>query len=115
MALIAAILIVILILGCFMPSLPMIMLTVPIFLPMINSYGLDLIWFGVLMVVMMNIACITPPYGINLFVLTAVSKNLPLSVVYRGVIPFCITNLIFIAILVPFPLISTWLPKVLGK
>jgi tripartite ATP-independent transporter DctM subunit len=114
-ALIAAILIVLLILGCFMPSLPMIMLTVPIFLPMISSYGFDLIWFGVLMVVMMNIACITPPYGINLFVLTAVSKNLPLSVVYRGVIPFCITNLIFVTILVPFPFIATWLPRVLGK
>jgi len=83
------------------------------FLPLVTSYGFDLIWFGVLMVVMMDLACITPPYGINLFVLAAVAPDLPLSVIYKGVIPFCITNLVFVAILVPFPAISVWLVNVL--
>ncbi len=109
---IIAMLVVLLILGCFMSALAMIMITVPIFAPVVASLGFDMIWFGVLITLMTNLGNITPPYGISLFVLTITAK-VPIGVLFKGVIPFVVTNLVGVAIIVAFPQIAIWLPNVL--
>jgi len=101
------------VLGCFMPNIPMLIISIPIFFPIILDLGYNPIWFGVIVVLMINLAAITPPYGINLFVLAGVTK-LPIETIYRGILPFVLTALIGIGIMVAFPQIATWLPDLLG-
>ena len=109
----ALILVIYVVLGCFMPNIPMLIISIPIFFPIILDLGYDPIWFGVIVVLMINLAAITPPYGINLFVLAGVTK-LPIETVYRGILPFVLTALVGISIMVAFPEIATWLPNLLG-
>ncbi len=97
------------VLGCFMPAIPLILICVPIFLPIAHSLHWDLLWFGVIVVLSYDLATITPPFGINLFVMKGVT-GVPLSVVYRGVFPFIATLLLIIALIAVFPAIATWLP-----
>ena len=97
------------ILGCFMPAIPLILICVPIFLPIAHSLQWDLLWFGVIVVLAYDLATITPPFGINLFIMKGVTQA-PLSVIYRGVLPF-IGTLLFIVLLISiFPALATWLP-----
>ncbi len=97
------------VLGCFMPAIPLILICVPIFLPIAHSLQWDLLWFGVIVVLAYDLATITPPFGINLFVMKGVTQ-VPLSVIYRGVLPFIATLLLIIALIAVFPVIATWLP-----
>ena len=97
------------VLGCFMPAIPLILICVPIFLPIAHSLQWDLLWFGVIVVLAYDLATITPPFGINLFIMKGVT-GVPLSVVYRGVLPFIITLLLIVALIAVFPAIATWLP-----
>lgn len=108
-----AILSVLVILGCVMPAIPMIIITVPIFFPTVMTLGYDPIWFGVIMVLMLNIASITPPYGINIFALKGVAKDVSIGTMFRGVIPFVLCGLLCVAIIIAFPQIATWLPYAL--
>ncbi|WP_460273576.1 TRAP transporter large permease [Celeribacter sp. ULVN23_4] len=94
------------ILGCFMESLAMILLTVPIFFPVILANGFDPIWFGVIAVVTVELGLITPPVGMNLFMVKSASRDTPLSKIMVGVIPFVITDVIRLGILLAFPAIS---------
>ena len=96
------------ILGCFLDVLIVIILTVPIIYPTIVGMGYDPIWWGVIMVRVMEIGMITPPFGINLFVLTK-AINLPISTAYRGVAPFVISDFFHVALLIAFPQISLFL------
>ncbi len=112
---IIAMLVILLVLGCVMPSLPMILITVPIFAPVAENLGFDLIWFGVLMMLMLNLATTTPPYGINLFVLTAAARDVKIGTIYKGVLPFVYGEIICVVIILIFPQIGTWLPSVLFK
>ncbi|MFC1910941.1 TRAP transporter large permease subunit [Chloroflexota bacterium] len=100
------------ILGCFLPAIPMILITVPIFLPIAIVQGWNLVWFGVIIVLMMNMACITPPFGINLFVIKGVAK-VPIGEVYSGVWPFVGGLIAVIILIIAFPAIATWLPNLL--
>lgn len=104
------ILFVYLILGCIMPAIPMVLLTVPIFYPIAVQLNFDPIWFGILIVAMTNLSAITPPYGINLFALTAIAQC-PMATVFKGALPFVGVTFLWIVILVAFPPISTWLPS----
>jgi C4-dicarboxylate transporter DctM subunit len=104
------ILFVYLILGCFFTIVPTMVLTIPIFFPVITALGLDPIWYGVLMVRMIEIGMITPPIGINCFVLSKV-MDVPLGTVFRGVVPFVIADILLVALLVAFPQISLFLPN----
>jgi len=108
------ILFIFLILGCLMSAIAMLLLTVPVFYPVIISLGFDPIWTGVIMVLMWNIANITPPVGITVFVIKGVAPEIPLYSIFRGIIPFFISMIVCVAILIAFPQIATFLPGLLG-
>ena len=101
------------VLGCFIASLAMIVLTVPVFLPMIIALGFDPVWFGVMVTVMCEVAVITPPVGINVFVLRGIAKDIPMYTIFGGTIPFLIADLFFIILLVVFPQIALFLPNLM--
>jgi C4-dicarboxylate transporter DctM subunit len=91
----------------------MILLTVPVFFPLIVHLGFDPIWFGVLVVVVVEIGLISPPVGMNLFVLSALLPGVPTTTLFRGVLPFVIADVIRLGILIAFPIISLWLPSMM--
>lgn len=107
-----AILLLYLVLGCFMDSLSMILLTVPIFFPVVSSLDFGLppddfaMWFGVLVLIVVEVGLITPPVGMNLFIINSMADDIPMGQTYRGAIPFIITDVIRVAILVTFPAIT---------
>jgi TRAP-type C4-dicarboxylate transport system permease large subunit len=92
----------------FFDVIAVLILTIPILYPLMDNLGFDLIWYSVLMVRIIEIGMITPPFGINLFILTGVI-NEPLGVLYRGVIPFVIADFCHVALLVMVPQLSTFL------
>lgn len=98
------------VLGCFMDALPMIMLTCPIFLPIITKIGFDPIWFGVIIILVMELGLITPPVGMNCYVISGIAKDVPLSKIFKGSIPFSLAILLCIIIVTAFPCLATWLP-----
>jgi len=96
--------------GCFIDALALIMLTVPIFYPVISSLGYDPIWFGVIIVLVTQIGVITPPVGINVYVVKSVARDVPLQTIFQGIVPLLIALLVATIILIPFPQIATFLP-----
>lgn len=107
----AVILLMYIILGMFLDALAMMLLTMPIVFPIIVSLGFNPIWFGVIFVRIGEIAVITPPIGMNVYVIKGVAKDVPLETIFRGIFPFFIADLINLAILVAFPQISLFLPS----
>ena len=105
------------VLGTAMDTLSMLFLTVPIFTPMLLALKVDLIWFGVLVIIQMEFANITPPVGINLFVIGGMAKpaGISMGTVFRGVLPFCLTMVVFIVLVVAFPQIAMWLPNLIKR
>ncbi|MCB1621320.1 MAG: TRAP transporter large permease [Thiothrix sp.] len=102
-----------LILGCVLDVLAMIVLTVPIVFPAMMALGFDPIWFGVIIVIVMEMALITPPVGMNVFVINATYPDVPLISVFAGVLPFLLAQLILILLLTVFPAIALWLPALM--
>jgi len=100
-----------LILGCAMDSIAMIVLTVPILYPVILELGVDPVWFGVIMVIVMEMALITPPVGMNVFAIAGVSKDVPLYTIFRGILPFLVAMIVCVALLIAVPEIATFLPS----
>jgi len=96
--------------GCFIDALALIMLTVPIFYPVITHLGYDPLWFGVIIVLVTQIGVITPPVGINVYVVSGVARDVPLNVIFKGVVPLLIALIIGTFILIPFPQIALFLP-----
>jgi tripartite ATP-independent transporter DctM subunit len=99
------------ILGCFMEGFAMLVLSMPIFFPVIEQLGLDPIWFGVLVVLTLEMGLISPPVGVNVFIVKSVAPKVPLGDIFRGVVPFWIAMLVTLALLVAFPQISLYLPN----
>ena len=108
---IIAILVIYVALGCVLESMSMILLTVPMFYPLVAHLGYDLIWFGIIVVVVTEISMITPPVGLNVFVLRSVLPDVPTQTVFRGVMPFVIADVVRLGILVAFPAISLYLTQ----
>lgn len=104
--------IILLILGCILDPITITLLTVPIFVPLIVSLGMDPIWFGVIFCVNTQIGLITPPMGVDLFAVKTIF-NIPTMDILRGVTPFLLSEIVFLAILVAFPQISLWLPNLM--
>jgi tripartite ATP-independent transporter DctM subunit len=110
-----AILVFYLIAGCFMDSLSMILLTVPIFFPMVSGLDFGLtpeetaIWFGILVLIVVEVGLITPPVGMNLFVIQSMAPDIPMKATYRGVLPFVLSDLIRVVVLVMFPSITLFI------
>ena len=101
-------------LGCLMDTLSMILLTLPIFTPIVVALGYELVWFGILVVLMTMLGSITPPVGINCFVVGGMVDDATTGEVFRGVIPFVIALIIMAVLLVAFPGIALWLPSIMG-
>jgi C4-dicarboxylate transporter, DctM subunit len=110
---VAAICVIYVLLGTAMEELSMILLTVPVFFPLIVHLGLDPIWFGILIVVVVEIGLISPPVGMNLFVINALLPQVPTRTVFHGVLPFMVADVVRLCILVAFPIISLWLPSLM--
>jgi TRAP-type C4-dicarboxylate transport system permease large subunit len=100
-----------LVLGCLMDALAMIILTVPIIYPVIISLGFDPIWFGVLIVMVVELGLIHPPVGMNIFVIKSVVEDAKISTIFYGVLPFIVTDLLRLTILIIFPSIVLFLPS----
>jgi C4-dicarboxylate transporter, DctM subunit len=100
-----------LVLGCLMDAMAMIILTVPIIFPVIMHLGFDPIWFGVIVVMTVELGLISPPIGMNVFVIKSVVKDVSFSTIFRGVMPFVVTDLVRLVILIAFPILALWLPQ----
>jgi len=103
-----------LILGCFIDALALVLLTIPIFFPIVvTTLGYDPIWFGVIIVMVVAMGVITPPVGMNVYVIKGVAPDIPIEVIFRGIWPFLIALAICLIVLVAFPKIVTFLPDLL--
>jgi len=100
--------------GCVIDSLALIMLTIPIFYPVVLFLGYDPIWFGVIIVLVTQIGVITPPVGVNVYVVSSVARDVPLEVIFKGVLPFLAALIIGTLLLIPFPQIALFLPGLMG-
>lgn len=97
--------------GCILDTMAMILLLVPIVYPVILSLGFDPIWFGIILVTVAELGMITPPMGINVFVINTIAPDVKLTTIFRGVIPFIVTDIVRLVILVIFPVLVLWLPS----
>src|ERR1700727_2425377 len=107
----ALIMVMYLVLGCLMDAMAMIILTVPIIFPVIMHLGFDPIWFGVIIVMTVELGLIHPPVGMNVFVIKSVVGEVRFSTIFLGVAPFIVTDLVRLVILIVFPVLATWLPQ----
>ena len=107
----ALIMLMYLVLGCLMDALAMVILTVPIIFPVIKELGFDPIWFGVIIVMTVELGLIHPPVGMIVFVIKSVIEELNFSTIFAGVLPFILTDLVRLVILIAFPIIALWLPS----
>ena len=99
-----------LVLGCILDSMSMMFLTVPVFFPVVAALGYDLVWFGIIVVTVIEISLITPPIGLNVFVLHQVQRDIPTPVIFRGVMPFVGADIVRVSLLVALPAIALFLP-----
>jgi len=99
-----------LILGCFLDSISMILITVPVFLPIVEAAGFSAVWFGIFLVIVAEIGLITPPVGLNIFVIRSQAPDIPLTDIYRGILPFLFVQVMGVAILIALPDLANWLP-----
>jgi tripartite ATP-independent transporter DctM subunit len=99
------------IIGCFLEGIGMVLITVPVFLPLVTKFGYDPIWFSIIVVIVVELGLIHPPVGMNLFVIQAQAPDVKLTSIYRGIMPFLIAPFLLIALLLAFPEIALWLPK----
>ena len=113
LSVILLILLIYILLGCVFESMSMILLTVPIFAPLVHTLGFDLIWFGILVVVVTEISLITPPIGLNVFVLKGVIKDVPVSTIFRGVTPFWIVDILRLGLIAFIPSLALFLPSMM--
>jgi TRAP-type C4-dicarboxylate transport system permease large subunit len=97
--------------GFFMDSMALIVVTVPIFFPVVQKLGFDPIWFGVMMVLISEMGVITPPVGVNVFVIKGIAPDVPLFVIFRGILPFLAALIIVTIIILFVPQIATFLPS----
>jgi tripartite ATP-independent transporter DctM subunit len=114
-ALIVLLVIFYIIMGCFLDGFGMIVITVPVFLPLIVASGFDPIWFGVIIVIVIELGLIHPPVGMNIFVIQAQAADIPVLRIYAGILPFLIAPMVLIALLIAFPDIALWLPHKLYR
>jgi len=110
----ALIMVMYIVLGCLMDAMAMIILTVPIIFPVITTLGFDPVWFGVIIVMTVELGLIHPPVGMNVFVIKSVVKDVSFTTIFRGVLPFVATDILRLVILIAFPAIATYLPRRMG-
>ena len=99
--------------GFFMDSMALIIVTIPIFFPIVMKFNFDPIWFGVIVVMVGEMGVITPPVGVNVFVIKGIAPQVPLHVIFRGIFPFLGAIILLTAVLLIFPQIATFLPNLM--
>jgi len=99
--------------GFFMDSMAMIVVSLPIFFPIVKKFGFDPIWFGVIIVLIAEMGVITPPVGVNVFVIKGIAPEVPLNQIFKGIFPFLVGLFILTFLLMAFPWIATWLPSLM--
>ena len=115
-AVMGIVLLIYLVLGCFIDALALVLLTMPIFYPIVvDTLGYDPIWFGVIVILVVAMGVITPPVGMNVFIIKGVAPDVPLETIFRGIWPFLAAVMVCIAVLMVFPQIATFLPDLLMK
>lgn len=102
-------------LGMVMEELAIVLLTIPVFFPIITGLGFDPVWFGILIVTIVEIGMISPPVGLNLFVLNSLLPDVKLTAIYKGVMPFVMADIVRLGILIAVPTIALWLPSLMGR
>tara|TARA_B100000315_G_C14580893_1_gene590413 strand:+ start:2110 stop:3402 length:1293 start_codon:yes stop_codon:yes gene_type:complete len=113
MYVILVVLLIYILLGTIIEGLAMIFLTVPIFVPLVDAMGFDLIWFGIVMVMVVEISLITPPIGLNVFVIKSMMPHVPLSAMFKGIAPFFAADIVRLMLVVFIPGLAIWLPSLL--
>ncbi|WP_319800460.1 TRAP transporter large permease subunit [Pararhodobacter zhoushanensis] len=106
----ALILLCYLVLGCFLEGLSMIVLTMPIFYPIVIGLGFDPIWYGVIIVIVLEMAMISPPIGVNVFIVRSIAPTVSLAQIFSGVLPFWVAMIVLVGLLIAFPQLATFLP-----
>lgn len=96
--------------GCLMDTFGLMMLTLPILIPIMNALGIDMIMYGILMVLLIEMAQITPPIGLNVFILSGVARHIPMYTIFKGIVPFFFAILVMVILLIAFPQLATFLP-----
>ncbi|MFC3068904.1 TRAP transporter large permease [Phenylobacterium soli] len=114
LAVVAAMAVALLVLGSFLDGMALMLLATPIFLPIVQHLGLSPIWFGIFLVRTMEIGFVHPPVGMNVYVIHGLAKDIPLGTIFRGIIPFLITDFLHLALLILVPATALWLPGALG-
>jgi len=112
---ITIIIVIYLILGCFLDAISMMVLTMPVIFPVVKTLGFDPIWFGVVCVIMMEAGLITPPVGLNVYTLAGVVKDVPMSTIFRGSLPFLLAMIGVTILIAIFPGIALYLPSMMGR
>ena len=112
---IAGICVILIFLGCFLDSTAIILITTPVFLPVVTSLGFDPIWYGVFLVMNIEIAFVTPPVGLNLYVVKNIAPEVPLATILKGSMPFLILAVVGIGLVVAIPDLALWLPSQMTK
>jgi C4-dicarboxylate transporter DctM subunit len=115
MGVLLAVLVVYLILGSLMDTMAMTVLTLPIFVPMLLNLGFDLVWFGIVFVIMCEMALVTPPIGMNVFVVSGMAGDVPMYTIFRGITPFLLAMVLCLALVIAFPQIALFLPHSMIK
>jgi C4-dicarboxylate transporter DctM subunit len=100
--------------GCFIDALALIMLTVPIFFPVVESMGFNPMWFGVIIVLVTQIGVITPPVGVNVYIVNGVAQDVPLQTIFKGVLPLLAALIAGTLLMLPFPQLALFLPGLMG-
>ena len=108
-------LVILLFLGCFMDQVSMMMITVPLFMPIVQQLGLDVVWFGVLMLLVLEVSRATPPFGLLLFVAKGASPETPMRAIVTSVLPFVLIAMAVVALLIAFPALALWLPQMIAR
>jgi TRAP-type C4-dicarboxylate transport system permease large subunit len=103
-----------LVLGCFMEAFSLLLIATPLVAPIVSSLGYDLVWFGILMMLLLETALITPPIGVNLYVIQGVRGRGPMNDVIIGALPFVVAMLVMIVLLIVWPEIALWMPTTFG-
>ena len=102
-----------LVLGALLETVSIVLLTMPLVTPILHALGVDTIWYGVVLTVNMTMALVTPPVGMNLYVISAIRNDIKMKDVIRGVLPFIVIMLLFLVATIAFPPMSLWLPSVM--
>jgi tripartite ATP-independent transporter DctM subunit len=107
------VLLIFMVLGCVMDSLSIVLLTIPIFFPVITALEFDPIWFGIVVVRVVEIGMITPPVGVNVFIIKGVAKDVPMYTIFRGILPFLMADICHVGLLLAVPQITLFLPNLI--